>query len=340
MPAPQSKTSASQVTGQPETILRARGLGKSFRMGDATIQVLKGCDLSLRRGEFVAIEGRSGSGKSTLLHILGALDSADGGTVEFNGVDYTTSTQESPRPRHLLRPRSWYQFIGAMQWVSLIISGILAVLIGLFWALRLLGTVWEWLSFLGAVPVMVVNVGLIVIGVLLGLAVLTAIVVAVMHYLRERPQAELRSRTFGFVFQFYHLLPELNVLENTLLSPMVEHSWWGFRKNARATRQRAVDLLTQLGLGHRLGHRPSQLSGGERQRVAIARALMNDPQILFADEPTGNLDVETGRQIMEVLEKLHRERGQTIVMVTHDRSLARQADRVLVLRDGKLEKAD
>jgi predicted ABC-type transport system involved in lysophospholipase L1 biosynthesis ATPase subunit len=92
-------------------------------------------------------------------------------------------------------------------------------------------------------------------------------------------------------------------------------------------------------MGHRLKHRPSHLSGGERQRVAIARALMNSPRILFADEPTGNLDVDTGRQIMAVLEKLHREHGQTIVMVTHDRSLARQADRVLVLKDGKLESA-
>jgi putative ABC transport system ATP-binding protein len=90
---------------------------------------------------------------------------------------------------------------------------------------------------------------------------------------------------------------------------------------------------------HRLTHRPSQLSGGERQRVAIARALMNSPKVLFADEPTGNLDAETGRQIMDVLEQLHRDHGQTIVMVTHDRSLAREADRVLVLRDGKLEPA-
>ena len=96
----------------------------------------------------------------------------------------------------------------------------------------------------------------------------------------------------------------------------------------------------QLGLGHRLGHRPNQLSGGERQRVAIARALMNRPRILFADEPTGNLDADTGRQIMAVLEKLHREKGQTIVMVTHDRALARTADRVLVLREGRLDRAE
>ncbi len=98
-------------------------------------------------------------------------------------------------------------------------------------------------------------------------------------------------------------------------------------------------MLAQLGMDHRLTHRPNQLSGGERQRVAIARALMNSPRILFADEPTGNLDAETGQQIMTVIEKLHRENGQTVVMVTHDRSLARTADRVLVLKDGRLEQA-
>jgi putative ABC transport system ATP-binding protein len=98
--------------------------------------------------------------------------------------------------------------------------------------------------------------------------------------------------------------------------------------------------LQSLGVGHRMKHLPSELSGGERQRVAIARALMNNPRVLFADEPTGNLDEETGRQIMGVLEKLHREQGQTIVMVTHDRSLARFADRTLILQEGRLQKTD
>jgi len=151
-------------------------------------------------------------------------------------------------------------------------------------------------------------------------------------------RSRVRNTQFGFVFQFYHLLPELNVLENTLLAPMIQYSWLAFRRRRHELRDRATGILTDLGLGHRLKHRPSQLSGGERQRVAIARALMNSPRVIFADEPTGNLDAETGRQIMGVLEKLHREKGQTIVMVTHDRSLARQADRVLVLKDGKLEK--
>jgi len=155
-----------------------------------------------------------------------------------------------------------------------------------------------------------------------------------------RQRNRLRNQSFGFIFQFYYLLPELNVLENTLLAPMVGHGVGDFLAKRGELRRRAAELLAQLGLSHRLKHRPGHLSGGERQRVAIARALMNRPRILFADEPTGNLDGETGRQIMDVLEKLHREQNQTIVMVTHDRGLAREADRVLVLRNGVLASAE
>ncbi|MGD0541936.1 MAG: ABC transporter ATP-binding protein, partial [Tepidisphaeraceae bacterium] len=153
-------------------------------------------------------------------------------------------------------------------------------------------------------------------------------------------RALLRNTQFGFVFQFYHLLPELNVLENTLLSAMIENSLLAYRAKKTELRNRARDLLTQMGLEHRLRHRPRQLSGGERQRVAIARALMNQPRVLFADEPTGNLDADTGRQIMAVLERLHQHAGQSIVMVTHDRSLACKADRVLVLEGGILREAE
>jgi lipoprotein-releasing system ATP-binding protein len=243
MTAVQAKTSSPPASAQP--IVRARGLRKTFRMGDSVVAVLKQADLSVKRGEFLAIEGRSGSGKSTLLHILGALDKADEGSVEYDGVD-------------------------------------------------------------------VLSLG-------------------------SAARSRLRNKSFGFVFQFYHLLPELNVLENTLLAAMVEFSWLGFRTNKTKLRERAIVLLEQLGMAHRLKHRPAQLSGGERQRVAIARALMNQPKVLYADEPTGNLDVETGTQIMGVLAKLHAEQGQTIVMVTHDRTIAHQADRVLVLREGRLQ---
>lgn len=153
-------------------------------------------------------------------------------------------------------------------------------------------------------------------------------------------RSRLRNREFGFVFQFYHLLPELNVIENVLISAMVEHSWLNYLGRRRELRGRAEQILADLGLQHRLRHRPQQLSGGERQRVAIARALMNRPKVLFADEPTGNLDFETGRQIMGVLEQLHRDHGQTIIMVTHDRALARTADRAFVLQGGRLEQAE
>ncbi|MEA2710850.1 MAG: lipoprotein-releasing system ATP-binding protein [Phycisphaerales bacterium] len=245
----------SQVTQQPivpsqntTPILRAKSVSKTYRMGDSTLQVLKSVDLSVKTGEFLAIEGRSGSGKSTLLHLLGALDGADGGSIEYNGQD------------------------------------------------------------IARIP--------------------------------AAERSRLRNQQFGFVFQFYHLLPELNVIENTLLGPMIEFSWWAWRQKRATYRERAADILKQLGMDHRMRHRPNQLSGGERQRVAIARALMNQPKVLFADEPTGNLDAETGRQIMTVLEGLHRERGQTIVMVTHDRQIAHRADRVLVLKDGRLANAE
>lgn len=242
----------AQLAAQPGTaikndavILRASGLKKSFRMGESNVLVLKGADLSVKTGEFVAIEGRSGSGKSTFLHLLGALDAADGGSVIYDGKD--------------------------------------------------------------------------------------------IFQMPAIQKSHLRNTQFGFVFQFYHLLPELNVLENTLLASMIEHSWFGFRAKQVALKERAVAVLEQLGVGHRLKHRPNQLSGGERQRVAIARALMNKPRVLFADEPTGNLDFETGKQIMGVLESLHKTQNQTIVMVTHDRTIARMADRILVLKDGRLE---
>jgi lipoprotein-releasing system ATP-binding protein len=232
----------------PPWILRGEGLVKTFRMGDSRLEVLRQCDLSVRAGEFVAIEGRSGSGKSTLLHVLGTLDGWDKGRVIYDGTDLAS--------------------------------------------------------------------------------------------LSSGARARLRNMQFGFVFQFYHLLPELNVLENTLLGPMIEYSWLGFMRRRAALRQRAMEVLASLGLEGRLRHRPAQLSGGERQRVAIARALFNRPRVLFADEPTGNLDAETGVQIMGLLETLHRDHGQTIIMVTHDRALARRADRILVLRDGRLQSPD
>ncbi len=148
----------------------------------------------------------------------------------------------------------------------------------------------------------------------------------------------LRNRTFGFVFQFYHLLPELTVLENAVLPCMVGTSVAGWISSRHEHRKRARELLDRLGLGQRLRHRPNELSGGERQRVAIARALANQPRVLLADEPTGNLDAATGREIMAVLNDLNRA-GQTIVMVTHDAAVAASAHRTVTLVDGRIRPA-
>jgi ABC-type lipoprotein export system ATPase subunit len=147
-----------------------------------------------------------------------------------------------------------------------------------------------------------------------------------------------RCLFFGFVFQFYHLLPDLNVVENVLFPQMIRYSTWSWLTRARTARAQCVALLEQVGLGHRLKHRPHQLSGGERQRVAVARALANQPAVLLADEPTGNLDKKTGLEVLRVFQQLH-ERGQTIVVVTHDPDVAAAADRVLKLEDGTLRPA-
>ena len=227
-------------------ILKAEGIYKSYRMGATKVKVLKGVDLDVLRGEYVAIVGASGSGKSTLLHILGALDRPDKGVVRFEGGD---------------------------------------------------------LSRYG-----------------------------------NGELNRFRNKMVGFVFQFYHLLDELSVLENVYLPTMVSKGvlgWFGCRRRAR---NRAKELLKQLSLGERAGHKPYQLSGGERQRVAIGRALMNEPSVLLADEPTGNLDSATGNGILDAFEKLNRA-GQTIVMVSHDERVAQRAGRIVVLADGKIRSA-
>jgi ABC-type lipoprotein export system ATPase subunit len=227
-------------------ILKAEGLYKSYRMGAAKVRVLKGVELAVKKGEFVAIVGASGSGKSTLLHILGALDKPDKGVVKFESRDLS---------RH---------------------SG----------------------SELN----------------------------------------RFRNKMVGFVFQFYHLLDELSVLENIFLPVMAGKSVVGWFICRRWAKSRARGLLEQLGLSKRVKHKPYQLSGGERQRVAIGRALMNEPRLLLADEPTGNLDSETGNGILEILEELNK-LGQTIVMVTHDERIAQRAGRIVTLVDGKIRRA-
>jgi len=139
----------------------------------------------------------------------------------------------------------------------------------------------------------------------------------------------------GFVFQFYHLLDELSVLENVYLPTMASKSVAGWLACRKQAKERAKELLAQLGLDERAGHKPYQLSGGERQRVAVGRALMNEPELLLADEPTGNLDSVTGNGILDVLEKLNKA-GQTIIMVTHNEGIAKRARRIIKLIDGKI----
>lgn len=154
------------------------------------------------------------------------------------------------------------------------------------------------------------------------------------------PQASrdiLRNNYFGMIFQFYHLLPELSTLENVLIPRMIADGVIRYWMHKRGHAQRARQLLEMVGLSHRLSHKPNQLSGGEMQRCAIARSLMSDPHVLLADEPTGNLDRKTGQDIMQILRRLNTEQNLTIVMVTHDQSIAAQADNIVRLVEGQVE---
>ncbi|MCO6457869.1 MAG: ABC transporter ATP-binding protein [Pirellulaceae bacterium] len=146
----------------------------------------------------------------------------------------------------------------------------------------------------------------------------------------------LRNRCLGMIFQFYHLLPELTCLENVLTPCMIAEGVWNYWRRRRTFRERAEHLLEMVGLSHRLKHKPRELSGGEMQRAAIARALVADPEILLADEPTGNLDQKTGQGIMDILTQLNSE-GLTVVMVTHDVTVAARADRIVRLVEGRVE---
>jgi lipoprotein-releasing system ATP-binding protein len=147
----------------------------------------------------------------------------------------------------------------------------------------------------------------------------------------------LRNGTFGFIFQFYHLLPELSALENVILPLAIRYGPLSFLTKRRSIRHEAEALLDRVGLGHRKTHTSAELSGGEMQRVAIARSLACGPSVLLADEPTGNLDASTGREVLELLRDLNRERGLTMILVTHDLAIAGKADRVVRLAEGRLE---
>lgn len=222
-------------------VLYTKGLLKKYKSGDSEIEVLRGIDMQLFPGEFVALVGQSGSGKSTLLNIIGALDRPTAGELLVNGVDTATADDET--------------------------------------------------------------------------------------------LAELRNKDIGFIFQFHYLLDEFTCLENALLPLFLQHG----ANIAETERQRIVELLKEVGLGHRLNSKPSKMSGGEQQRTAVIRSLANRPKLVLADEPTGNLDSDSGQQVFELMRTMNRELGTAFLLVTHDNRLAQQADRTLRIVDGKLK---
>ncbi|HKC93118.1 MAG TPA: ABC transporter ATP-binding protein [Nitrospira sp.] len=219
-------------------MIQVTDLYKSFPMGEQTLPVLKGINLTIQRGELIAVVGASGAGKSTLLHIIGLLDRPTKGTVQFEGQD------------------------------------------------------------------------------LFGFS--------------ESAQAEFRNKRIGFVFQFHHLLPEFTALENACMPALIQ------RRQPNEVENEAIAILKEVGLGERLHHKPGELSGGEQQRVAVARALLQKPDLVLADEPTGNLDTHTGEALFSLMRELNKARGTTFVIVTHNDKLSAQADRIIHMQDGQI----
>jgi putative ABC transport system ATP-binding protein len=221
-------------------VLLARQLTKTYIMGNNEVTALKGVDLSIEQGEFVAITGSSGSGKSTLMHLLGCLDVPTTGSYILDGIDASTATRDE--------------------------------------------------------------------------------------------LALIRNKKIGFVFQKFHLLPDLTALDNVALPAL-----YAGDGEARA-REKAAKLLDLVGLSNRMDHYPYQMSGGQQQRVAIARSLINDPRIILADEPTGNLDTATSSIILALFRQLNHDQHITIIIVTHEPDIAAQTKRVVELIDGKIIK--
>ena len=223
-----------------DIIIKLDNVWKIYKMGTVTVPALRGLNLEIKKGEFVAIMGPSGSGKSTSMNMIGCLDVPTKGSIFLERHDISK--------------------------------------------------------------------------------------------LSESNLAQIRGKKIGFIFQTFNLIPTLNALENVML-PMV------FQNKPREERiKKATELLNMVDLGDRLNHKPTELSGGQQQRVAIARALSNDPEVVLADEPTGNLDSVTGHKFMDFLQDLNKEEGKTIILVTHDKFVASHAKRTETLKDGKIIK--
>ena len=216
-------------------MIKVKNIRKSF----GVLEVLKGVDLTVERGEIVSIIGKSGAGKTTLLQIIGTLDRPDSGSVVIDGVD--------------------------------------------------------------------------------------------VFALKEKELADFRNRHIGFIFQFHQLLPEFNALENVMMPAMIA------RMSEKDAEQRAVQLITALGMPERLTHKPNELSGGEKQRVAAARAMMMSPDVILADEPSGSLDESNKKELHKLLLQMREQFGHTIIIVTHDKELAEISDRVIEMRDGVVD---
>jgi ABC-type lipoprotein export system ATPase subunit len=300
---------ASKAT-QP--LLAAQDLRKTYRMGKVDVPVLKGVDMSVHKGEWLAVLGASGCGKSTLLHLLGDLDRPDAGcgTVTFRG---TALGSMSLHERNLYRNQTVgfvFQFYHLLPELNVLENTMLHALV----KPSLRGwRFWLMVAFVGAAA----GAPVLVIALMKWLGVVTP------------PQPMWKWLVIG----------GLGAVAGAMIALPIVTELMSIRDRFSAQRRevvaRATAILDSFGLAHRLKHRPRELSGGERQRVAIARALMNQPAVLLADEPTGNLDEKTGAGILDLIAEQHRQ-GLTIVMVTHDPTIAKRADRVIRLHDGRV----
>lgn len=367
--------------------------GTNIHKRYGVVEVLKGVDMEIQKGEVVSIVGPSGSGKSTLLHILSTLDYPDAGHIEVSGktIEY--------QPRLELKAAAWWKR-GLNLLLDLLFLGTLAFLVALVFSIPLAslepgtepavmnvvsGFTWENYLYLAAVlivyytgfewatgrtPAKYITQTRVVMemegtkpGLLtcfirticrfLPLEFLSAFAgrpvtwhdslastmvidsrfpyqKKLSHSLTAKQLSLFRNKNIGFVFQFHHLLPEFTALENVCIPG------WLAGKKKNEVKQEAEKLLSMLGLSHRMENKPNELSGGEQQRVAVARALINQPVIVFADEPTGNLDSANARELHQLFFDLRKQFNQTFLIVTHNEELAQLSDRVLHMRDGKI----